>query len=227
MATLRVFKKPSRFELPTEYKKINNDGENNISFVKKINSEVEGFNKYLIGRYFQKTIFISKPTETGIEESETTKPVSIICQVYISSNNSEDKIFVVGSDADSLNPELLKFSNTDLLKSENIDMEALEKKSFTSGAVKLMGHKYNQSNDTVNYTVRKIDGSPFRSQDPDFVSCDVTEKEVLEVMLNLEGNPIFHVYADGKITRRGREESNGADFELLKTVYQLIKQLTS
>ena len=228
MATLRVFKKTRGFELPLTYKKVNNDGETNVSFINKVTSEVEGFTKHMVGRYFEKTFNISRPSANGIEQTSITKPTSIICQVYIPLTNPDNLVFVVGSDSDSLNAELLMFSNTETLVSENIDMASLEKKSFTSGVIKLMGHGYNQANDTVNYHVRKIDGAPFRNHDPDFVSCDTTEKDVLEVMLNLEGStPIFYVYEDGRITRRGREDISTSEFELLRTVYNIIKKITS
>ena len=74
----------------------------------------------------------------------------------------------------------------------------------------------------------KIDGIPFRDDDPDFVSCDIIQKEALVVMLtNLPRTPTFYVYTDGKITRKGVAESDTTEFELLKIVYDIIKQETS
>jgi len=226
MATLRVFKKPEGFTLP-DYQRRNNNTGTGMSFVKKVQTDMEGYNKFIIGRYFEETVFISKPSETGIEEIRTTRPISITCQVYLPTGTSENNIFVVGSGADSLDSELMLFSNTDDLHSISIDMAKLEKNSFTTGIIKLMGHRYNLANDTVNYNVRKIDGAPFRRHDPEFVSCDITDKEVLEVMLILDGNPNFHVHEDGKITRRGRTDTTVPEFELLKTVYDIIKKVTS
>ena len=227
MPTLRIFEKPHGFELPSDYKTIRNSSDN-ISFVKKIDSEVEGYDKYTIGRYFQKPVLISKPSETDIETISENRPTSLICQVYISKNKEENIIFIVGSDSDSLNQELIKFSNAIRINHENIDIRALEKKSFASGVINLMGHKYNAANDTINYTVRKIDGIPFRDDDPDFVSCDIIQKEALVVMLtNLPRTPTFYVYTDGKITRKGVAESDTTEFELLKIVYDIIKQETS
>ncbi len=227
MATLMIFLKPRRFELPSSYQRKENEN-GNTSFINKIDSDVEGYNKYILGRHFNKTSKIFIPSETGITEEEITKPKSIFCFVYISTDVSNNKIFMVGAASDLLLPEMISFANVASISNEPIDIKALEKNSFTSGTIGLIGHRYSTSNRTISYTVRKIDGIPFRRQDPEFVSYHEVPKEVLEVKLDLDENtkPTFYVYADGKITRRGQSETETSDFDLLITVYSILKQTT-
>jgi len=226
MATLRVFKKPADFQFPKAYtKKTFSDETETVSFFNTINSELEEFDKYIIGRYYEKKYIILKPEEMGIKEVEIIKPATFVCNVYVPKKGDELLIFVVGKNSELLFPELLGFANQKKLNAKTIDMAALEKKSFTSGIINLIGHKYNQANDTISYTVRKIDGIPFNNEDPDYVSCEEIDKEILEVKINIHGNPAtFYVYSDGKITRRGPDESGTTPFALLKTVYAIIAQ---
>jgi len=226
MATLKIFKKPADFQLPQSYTKKNLSEETSTaSFLNKIDSEIDGFDKYIIGRYYEKKYKILKPGETGVTEEEVTKPATFICHVYVPKTGEDILIYVVGSNSELLFPELLAFANLQKLTAKTIDMATLEKKSFTSGIINLIGHKYNQANDTISYTVRKIDGIPFNSQDPDYVSCEETDKDILEVKINVQGSPAtFYVYSDGKITRRGPDESGTTPFALLKTVYDIIAQ---
>lgn len=228
MATLMVFLKPRGFELPNVYKRINNENDN-TSFINKIESDVEGYNKHILGRHFNKTSKVFVPSETGITEEEVTKPKSVCCFVYTPTDTSNNRVFLVGSFSASLLPDMLSFADVSSINNEPIDIQALEKNSFTSGRIGLIGHKYSTSNRTINYTVRKIDGIPFRRQDPEFVSYDDAPKEVLEVKLELDEDtkPTFYVYADGKITRRGQSETETSDFDLLITVYNILKQITS
>lgn len=226
MATLKIFKKPAEFQLPQSYtKKTLSNETNTASFANKIESEIDGFDKYIIGRYYEKKEKILKPGETEVTEEEVTKPITFVCNVYVPSIGEDILIYVVGKNSDLLFPELLSFANLQQLTAKTIDMAKLEKKSFTSGIISLIGHKYNQANDTISYTVRKIDGIPFNNEDPDFISCEETDKAVLEVKLNIQGNyATFYVYSDGKITRRGPDESGTTPFALLRTVYNIILQ---
>jgi len=228
MATLKVFKKPAEFNLPDTYtKKQLAEETTTTAFIKKLDPETEGFNKYIVGRHFEKKYKILKPTDDGIEEEEITRPTTFYCHLYIPTNGTDNVIYVVGSNSELLFPEILAFANLKKLNARTIDMAKLEEKSLTSGIINLIGHKYNQANDTISYTVRKIDGVPFNNQDPDFVSCEEIDKEVLEVKLNLNGTfATFYVYSDGKITRRGPDESGASPFNLLKTVYDIIIEET-
>ena len=227
MATLRVFVKPRGFMLPKEYTKIQNSDEN-TSFINPVTSDVEGYNKYVLGRFFEKTFKIMRPTEEGVVEEEITKPKSIFCFIYTSIESTNNRVFLVGYNSDKLLSDMLSFTEPDSISTEGMDMDILERRTFTSGRINLMGHRYNDAHKTISYTVRKIDGVPFRRQDPSFVSCDETSKEALEVRLDLNGdeNPAsFYVYSDGKITRRGVSEVDSSDFDLLITVYNILQQV--
>ena len=225
MATLRTFIKPKDFELPNNYTLI--EGENGSkSFIKKINSDVESYLKYFVGRHFVKKSKLFIPEAKDYIEKDVDKQKTFFCFVYIPEDQSNNKIFIVGYYSETLLPDILAFTNVDVIHSENIDIKKLEKNSFTSGTIGLMGHRYNTSNKTVNYNVRKIDGIPFRRQDPEFVSYDEVDKEALVVRLDLgeDFKPCFHVYADGKITRSGAVDSETSEFDLLLTVYNIIKK---
>lgn len=226
MATLRTFTKPRGFELPSEYKVIENEN-GSKSFIKKINTDVEGYSKYLVGRHFTKTTKMFVPQEQDFIEKEISKEKTFFCFVYISEDMANNKVFLVGSFSEALLPDILLFTSVDSIQGENIDIKKLEENSFTSGRIGLMGHRYSTSNKTINYNVRKIDGIPFRRQDPEFLTSDEVEKEVLEVRLELnDETPCFHVYTNGKITRRGLTNSETTEFDLLLTVYNIIKQIT-
>lgn len=226
MATLRVFVKPRGFLLPEGYTKSEN-AEGNISFINPTQSEVEGYNKYVLGRFFEKEIPIMRPTETGVIEETITKPKSMFCFIYIPIEPTNNRVFLVGYNSDKLLSDMLSFTDSSSISTEDLDMEVLERRTFTSGIINLMGHRYSDVNKTISYTVRKIDGVPFGRQDPNFVSCDEAPKEALEVRLDINGdeNPAsFYVYSDGKITRRG-VSGDTADFDLLITVYNILQQV--
>lgn len=228
MATLRIFKRPSGLNFPEAYTKRNlGDIGENISFIKKIECEIQGYKKYNVGRYFEKEYKISKPSETGLIEETIKRPATLFCHVYIPETEEDEGIYLVGPNSELLYPEILSFGEIKKINTRNIDMEKLEKRSFSSGVINLIGHKYNQANNTISYTVRKIDGVPFNDQDPDFVSCEETEKEVLEVRLTMnESQYYFHVYSDGKITRKGPDEIGSSPFGLLRAVFDIILQET-
>jgi hypothetical protein len=227
MATLRVFVKPRGFVLPDRYTKLQN-AEGNISFINPQTSELDGYTKYTLGRFFEKSIKVMRPTNTGVVEEDITKPTSMYCFIYVPTERTNNRVFMVGYNSDKLLSDMLSFTESASISTEGLDMEILERRTFTSGIINLMGHRYSDVNRTISYTVRKIDGVPFRRQDPNFVSCDEAPKEALEVSLHINGdeNPAsFYVYSDGKITRRGISEAESSDFDLLITVYNILQQV--
>ena len=226
MATLRVIQYSEDYNFPEEYRRIVN-GDDNYSYMSPVDSEVEGFTKYVFGRYFKKNSNISKPTETALEDRDYFIPVNLKAFIYIPEDNST--IFILGSSLDSLFDDFLSLLNLDpettTVFDEEIDIANLERISFERrGTMKLVGHKYNKGG-TVSFMVRKTDGSSFDNDDPDFESCDNFDKEFLEVKLILEGTTepeSYNIYSSGKITRKGVSNSATDTFSHFYSVHNLI-----
>lgn len=89
MATLRTFIKPRGFELPNQYRLIENEN-GSKSFVKKINTDAEGYSKYLGGRHFTKTTKLFVPEEQDFVEKEVTKEKTYFCFVYVPEDDSNN-----------------------------------------------------------------------------------------------------------------------------------------
>jgi hypothetical protein len=229
MAKLRIFKKVSGFNLPKNYTFRKYDQEDKSSFIAPIDSEAKDCEKYAIGRWVEKEYSIKKPTKEGLKDVTYTKPRWFMCNVYIP--KGEDKIFMVGHDSEVLIPELEDFSGQET-KGVAVDLEKLEEKSFSSGKISLIGHRYKDRGYTLSYTVRKIDGTGFRKGDPDYKRYkDCDDKDVLEIQLDLDedNSAKFHVHANGKVTRRGSKGDTLflSEFELLRIVYDIIKGFIS
>jgi len=223
METMWVLRKPADFNLPNVYQRIqirssNEFSGNNYSFVKPLVNIAEGISTFLIGQYLERVQEQSYPDSTDLQPRSFQYPSLFLFKVHI----SEDKVFCVGNNIEMIKEILSRHSDINQFFLESVDLNLLEL-GFQRGLIGVSGHKYTSEQGTLMNIVRKTDAVPFDAEDPHFECGEDIEKEYIEVLINFGGiNKRFYIYADGRITYRGRNELETSPFSILKSVYDNI-----
>jgi len=221
MATLTVYKKPTRMRAPTSYNhRILENG--TLGYLKKIRSNVPGYTKYLVGKYMKKEFRITIPTKDGLEDRTIVRHVHYKGKIFF--NNNSQEFFVVGASYNLLLSEISHFfnENFDVIP---IDLKKLEEACYNSGSMALVGSQYSNIAKTIMYQIRRTDGYSFGKNDPDYQSGNTETTHRLLLSLKVGGEDYkFNIYANGRIARSGSFEIGTEDFEILKLAYEIVRK---
>jgi len=180
MPTLVPLVSEQAMQLPESFRKVENPETSNRIFIQRKNSEASNYQKSIIGReYLKETSVLQVEDETVFFEKEQ-KLQKIHAYAYVS-NENPTICFLTGPGAEKVLSVINKAAPEVNTSFEKLDLARLEKSTFSSGEMTIFGHKYGLANNTIKVNAEKTDGAPFRENDPDFISCDETEK----VSLNL------------------------------------------
>jgi hypothetical protein len=219
MATLRVFQKPEGFELPNQYqRRVTGEGGNNYSYVRPLNSEIDGAILHELGVYFELAETVPYPTETGIGERDITRTVFLRYRVYDYGN---DRLFCLGSSIDTLEEPLRSHSGTQNLFVAVIDLVRLDN-AIQNGQLSLVGQTCVVNGGSLKKRLRKLDGIPFAPHDPEVQRGQGVTQECFELLIDVGGvAKTFYVYANGTVTSK-RAPNNAESYAILRSVYDAV-----
>lgn len=227
MATIWILQKPENFNLPSGYERKTIESSesfpgNNYTFIKKL-TDVDGIPKFLLGEYLETRETQQYPEENDLEPKEFSYPSLFFYNIYVP--DDEDVIYCVGNDIDAIKTILISHSNADRFFVLPVNLDDVER-GFRKGLIGISGQRYTDEQGTIRTIIRKIDAVPFEPEEASFRSCDEVNKEYLEILMGFEGvNKRFNLYPNGKITARGRTDSNTDGFRVLKSVCNRVKAI--
>lgn len=224
MATLKVYRKPERFNLPDRYTRMPLfDSFTNYTFCRSLPSDMPDYILHEIGVFYEVREEVVYPGETGLVNREYRYPVFNRYKIY--SNTGEDIFYCIGPDIDQLHDSLSLFLGGRDIFSTTFDLTRLEN-AHARGRIEFMGQKFVKRNGTLRVSQRKIDGHPFTQHDPDFQAGRDITNECFEVSMFIDGErKSFFVYPDGVITRRGAVPIGVDGFRILKRAYDVLVAL--
>jgi len=219
VATLQVYRKPANFRLPHRYTRLTlGGGGQNFSFCRGLNSEIAQVQRYEIGMHWEITETYPYPGENQLTDRSITKFIQNFYSIYVPTN--ENLFFCVGSNIQGLYPALTNHSGIATLNIEPIDLNALFR-AYREGRFEILGQSCITDNNTLKLSQRKKDGQPFAQNDTRVRRGGDVINQNFEFFANVEGRMTpFHVYPDGRITKRGPSPSGTNNFGLLRQVYR-------